>query len=64
MSQARDIYALIQKERDRMKSHWRTFGERYETECARDKMCEDLQAKIAEVFPDEFPQQQKGAGNA
>ncbi len=61
MSQARNIYALIQEVRDEMKERWRDRdAERHLKNCERDIQCEDLQGKIVEMFPDEF-RHMKGA---
>jgi len=57
MSQVRNIYNLIQKTRDEMKDHWNDRNEQQHIlACERDKQCRDLQAKLKEAFPDEFPQ--------
>jgi hypothetical protein len=56
MSQARRVYAIIQKIRDDMKDKWATYNDdQYHEKCARDKLCGELQAKISDAFPDEFP---------
>ena len=60
MSLARSIYDLIQKERDEMKARWASFSvEQYMLKCERDKMCAELQAKIVESFPADFPHSRK-----
>lgn len=60
MSRARDIYVLIQEVRNDMKDRWAGFSvEQFPLKVERDKQCEELQAKIAETFPDEFPHLRK-----
>ena len=56
MSRARDIYVLIQGVRNEIKERWRDYSEeQFLRNVERDKQCEELQVKIAENFPDEFP---------
>jgi hypothetical protein len=60
MSKAREIYNLIQKERDEMAKRWAGWSiEQYPLKCLRDKTCEEIQAKIAEAFPGDFPHLRK-----
>ena len=43
-----------------MKDRWAGFSvEQFPLKVERDKQCEELQAKIAETFPDEFPHLRK-----
>lgn len=60
MPKAREIYKLIQKERDEMMKRWRDWSnEKYPFKCERDKTCEEIQAKIVKAFPGDFPHLRK-----
>jgi hypothetical protein len=54
MSQARDIYFIIQKKRDELKVNWRKHGESYMRRREDDILLEKIQDEIKKTFRLDF----------
>jgi hypothetical protein len=60
MSQAGKIHALIQGIRDGYEEHWaERNAEQHLQKVERDKQCAEIQVKIEQTFPEDFPHLRK-----